>query len=405
MSLTKVSYSMINGASVNVLDFGADPTGVADSRAAIQAAIDYAYSLRDLVSLSRQPAVYFPAGKYLVSDSLVAYDYTTIIGEGIRNSFIVGTLASKSIIRPQYGETPTYAQRTIGWNIQNISINNLSPADGIGLNFGNVGYSWVSNVSAGGYTGLVCTHRTYYSFFVNLTLTGFICADLQSDGGGNEFVNPNFGFTGTNSIGVKIRSGTWGFQGGVIDTGDATALSCMDVGSDGGTPSATVGISNLYAEAVNAGTFAIRFFDSTVQSSVFGLQRRNVIGAVTYSATTNTTGIINISPTGQFNTQSRVIQQAFSRNYNNIDGGIIGKEGGTLLVTAGDLATAGNLSVSSLMIGGGSFSSTGIYSGVGSPQGVLTAATGSLYLNTSGGANTTLYVKESGSGNTGWVAK
>ena len=44
MALTKVSYSMIAGAEVNVLDFGADPTGVADSTAAIQAAIDYAES-------------------------------------------------------------------------------------------------------------------------------------------------------------------------------------------------------------------------------------------------------------------------------------------------------------------------------------------------------------------------
>lgn len=40
MSLTKVSYSMTQGAPVNVLDFGADPTGTTDSTAAIQAAID-----------------------------------------------------------------------------------------------------------------------------------------------------------------------------------------------------------------------------------------------------------------------------------------------------------------------------------------------------------------------------
>ena len=38
----------------------------------------------------------------------------------------------------------------------------------------------------------------------------------------------------------------------------------------------------------------------------------------------------------------------------------------------------------------------------GSPEGVLTAAVGSLARRTDGGANTTLYVKESGSGNTGW---
>jgi hypothetical protein len=39
MSLTKVSYSMIDGATVNVLDYGADPTGATDSTAAFQAAV------------------------------------------------------------------------------------------------------------------------------------------------------------------------------------------------------------------------------------------------------------------------------------------------------------------------------------------------------------------------------
>lgn len=44
MSLTKASFSMVNGGEINVRDFGADPTGTADSSAAIQAAIDYAVS-------------------------------------------------------------------------------------------------------------------------------------------------------------------------------------------------------------------------------------------------------------------------------------------------------------------------------------------------------------------------
>ncbi len=43
--------------------------------------------------------------------------------------------------------------------------------------------------------------------------------------------------------------------------------------------------------------------------------------------------------------------------------------------------------------------------GAGSPEGVVTAPIGSLYSNTSGGASTTLYVKTSGAGNTGWTAK
>jgi hypothetical protein len=50
-------------------------------------------------------------------------------------------------------------------------------------------------------------------------------------------------------------------------------------------------------------------------------------------------------------------------------------------------------------------SSVFITAGTGSPEGVLTASVGSLFLRTNGGANTTLYIKESGAGNTGWVAK
>jgi hypothetical protein len=44
-------------------------------------------------------------------------------------------------------------------------------------------------------------------------------------------------------------------------------------------------------------------------------------------------------------------------------------------------------------------------SGSGSPEGVVTAPVGSLYSRSDGGAGTSLYVKQSGSENTGWVGK
>lgn len=47
----------------------------------------------------------------------------------------------------------------------------------------------------------------------------------------------------------------------------------------------------------------------------------------------------------------------------------------------------------------------GIFHGTGSPESVVTGAIGSTFHRTDGGASTTLYVKESGAGNTGWVAK
>jgi polygalacturonase len=43
--------------------------------------------------------------------------------------------------------------------------------------------------------------------------------------------------------------------------------------------------------------------------------------------------------------------------------------------------------------------------GNNTPEGLVTAAAGSRYFRTNGGAVTTLYIKETGTGNTGWVAK
>jgi hypothetical protein len=46
-----------------------------------------------------------------------------------------------------------------------------------------------------------------------------------------------------------------------------------------------------------------------------------------------------------------------------------------------------------------------IASGIGSPENVIEAPIGSIYTDTTGSTSTTLYIKTSGSGNTGWTAK
>jgi len=53
------------------------------------------------------------------------------------------------------------------------------------------------------------------------------------------------------------------------------------------------------------------------------------------------------------------------------------------------------------------FSLDGVFwsKGTGTPEGVVTAPVGSLFSRTDGGAGSVFYVKETGSGNTGWVAK
>ncbi len=45
-----------------------------------------------------------------------------------------------------------------------------------------------------------------------------------------------------------------------------------------------------------------------------------------------------------------------------------------------------------------------VFTGVGTPEASVAAGIGSLYMRTDGGADTAVYRKETGSGNTGWVA-
>jgi hypothetical protein len=69
MALTKVTNSMIEGAYVNVLDYGAVGDGVADDTSAIQAAID-------AVCNAGSGTVFIPAGVYLITSTLT--DYNTV---------------------------------------------------------------------------------------------------------------------------------------------------------------------------------------------------------------------------------------------------------------------------------------------------------------------------------------
>lgn len=117
MALTKVSFSMIKGAYVNVLDFGADPTGILDSTAAIQAAINKAGG-----------SIFFPAGDYLVQSQLKLPNYEfyddnpgqVIFGEGAQ--ILVGS--AQPIFTNDKAVSPT--GYTSKWTFRNLSFLGVS---------------------------------------------------------------------------------------------------------------------------------------------------------------------------------------------------------------------------------------------------------------------------------------
>jgi hypothetical protein len=73
MALTRVTYSLIEGAAINPLDYGADPSGVADSTAAINAAI---------VATSAGKALVFSPGTYKITAPVLVDKGIKIYGMG-----------------------------------------------------------------------------------------------------------------------------------------------------------------------------------------------------------------------------------------------------------------------------------------------------------------------------------
>lgn len=129
---------------------------------------------------------------------------------------------------------------------------------------------------------------------------------------------------------------------------------------------------------------------------------------VSVSYTLNNTGAQTGTATGIFLNATETALNGMTHNLMDLQiGGVsrfsINSSGGitalgTIQTTAGNL----QMGASSVLIWSGR---SRILSGTGSPEGVVIANQGSLFLRTDGGSSTSFYVKESGTGNTGWVAK
>lgn len=127
MALTKVHNRMLSGGEVNVLDYGADPTGVADSTSAIQAAIN---------AVGAKGAIYIPNGTYKVTETITFAQGTSvdIYGQSREGTIIQSGLtsadASKYVFHYQ-GDDAVTANLCQNVTISTITINALYFGAGI----------------------------------------------------------------------------------------------------------------------------------------------------------------------------------------------------------------------------------------------------------------------------------
>lgn len=95
---TPVEVSLQNWMDqwASVKDFGAVGDGVADDTAAINRAL-YQIYCREVNPQIRR-SLYFPAGIYRITDSILIPPYATLYGEGINNSMIVADSSATSLL-------------------------------------------------------------------------------------------------------------------------------------------------------------------------------------------------------------------------------------------------------------------------------------------------------------------
>jgi hypothetical protein len=171
MALTKVSFSMINGGPLNVLDFGAKGDGTTDDTAAIQAAIDFAATQNGNVIL-------IPNGTYKITSTLLITTSNIMLqGQGGDNLHDGGTGAfpSTTILWGGGVFAGSMFQFYTIQNVANAKINGGGLAnmflDCAGLLAGGVTFISVSNAVL---DHLTIMHPTY----VGVQLTNYISGQI-----------------------------------------------------------------------------------------------------------------------------------------------------------------------------------------------------------------------------------
>lgn len=238
MSLTKATYSMIEGAVLNILDFGADPTGVSDSRAAILAAVAAdpdktlffptgIYRVNSPITISDKvswlfegptgplaaitPTAYILKGAACAGDCLtftgqsVVLDGLAVIGEaGNTGDGIVLAGNSPYLVRPFVTGMGQDGLR-LGTDVATANVNAFTVInarcvsngrDGIHINEVSI------NANAGSFISPICTQNGRHGFYGNTAALGVTIFTplFEANTGYGAYLDTNFGYIGANVI-------------------------------------------------------------------------------------------------------------------------------------------------------------------------------------------------------------
>ena len=417
--------------TVSVKDFGAVGDGAVDDTAAIQAALD------------AHNSVYIPSGNYKITQVLRIQSNGSFFGDGF-SSAIYNATDFRSISN-ELGASNIY--------IGNLKVyGNALPAtvvagrggividDASNVVINNV---YVTDVNTGGIVIADCTNATLSNFIVENTSEHGVYVSLATNVSIANGVIVDAGQISTpaQGTGFKVASSNYVTATNIIIRNPSEYGLAID--GSVASPSAHLFFSDIYAESTD-GTHYGCYVVSTVDDIRFsnckfvGVSGALINSNISPSVPTNvffsnvfaegvdygirviygddvyvTSGLLTGTQTGlRVETTSGNVFSNGQATTTNGTSGIFGNttdSSGNFIPLRDNVFDLGTQSfrwnegyIGTIRPGSGNVIWS---SGTGTPEGVVTAVVGSLFTRDDGGVSTTLYVKTSGSGNTGWTAK
>ena len=406
---------------VSVEDFGAVGDGVTDDTAAIQAAIDS-------FTIYTQGCVTFVAGKnYAISDKISSnnryiylkgntanltltansdYALELINGLCIVENLAIGKLAGVVsdcvLLSGIKHKISNVAPSASAWSVvfrlvgcKDTLISNITFDNDVASTTGDIFYldysisTTITNCVVG-----YCNTALYISSLLHPTLS------YKSEGiifTNNVTVNCNSAVHSVLTADLKIANNVLGFNqvnGILIDNGISLYITNNWIEGP---------VTDVAFNAISIGS---GFTGAYVAGNYFINDQATPTGRSAISSNGAFVQFVNNHINGfNMGTLNQTSSYAFGNNLQGT-GTVLGGSSGSFTISNASLNSSNGYSnFNQYLNNGGVNASTSWTTGAGSPEGVVTASIGSIYSRTNGGANTSLYVKETGTGNTGWIAK
>lgn len=274
MALTKTHNRMIDGASVNVKDFGATGDGTTDDSTAIASAISHADTIGGAT-------VFFPEGIYNVGSTGISLTSSKVnlLGVGSGNeeaspstaaTVIKGTSTSDEVIKVGTSSAPLFRI-----SISNLSVDTVASMTVPAIKVFADRCSF-KNLHVDGGDSCILLAGGISNYFENCTLrdaeTQCLFIDGQVSGGTNNNMFVNMDCRGAGSYGIKVKTNA-GFA-----ARDNTFMNCI----------MQANVTALYEDAIRSRHFSSHFEgNSTLNGVEYGASATEsmFIGGNTFAET------------------------------------------------------------------------------------------------------------------------